>query len=60
MFYHFDVVEILIEEEDFHMEIQDKIYCSVYGDHCTKIIIRGQIFSRRYAKSLYLVTGAHG
>jgi hypothetical protein len=42
------------------MEIQDKIYCSGYGDHCTKIIIRGQIFSRRYAKSLYLVTGAHG
>jgi hypothetical protein len=36
-FYHFDVVEILILEEDFHMEIQDKIYYSVYGYHCREV-----------------------
>jgi hypothetical protein len=45
MLYHFDVVETLIAEEDFHMEIQDKICCSVYEDHCKKKI-EGKYFTR--------------
>jgi hypothetical protein len=52
-FYHFDVVEILISEEDFHMEIQDKIYYFGYVNHCIEAIIRGKVFLMEIDKKLH-------
>jgi hypothetical protein len=51
-FYHFDVMGIMISEEDFHTEKLGKIYYSVYEYRCRSLVIGGQAFYADIRKSL--------